>query len=92
LGLCHFLSAFDRYVVDGIVNLVGIGNFALGETLRLLQTGKAQTALGGMAIATVFFGAVLVVGSGNAWAWIAATIALVALGLISFFDRMAARN
>ncbi|MCX6022524.1 MAG: NADH-quinone oxidoreductase subunit L [Chloroflexi bacterium] len=41
--VCSFLAAFDRYVVDGVVNGVGEGARGLGSGLRLLETGQLQS-------------------------------------------------
>jgi NAD(P)H-quinone oxidoreductase subunit 5 len=39
----EFLSAFDKFVVDGIVNFVGLFARFNGWILRLFQTGNVQT-------------------------------------------------
>ena len=37
-----FIAAFDRVVVDGLVNLVGLVSQTFGAVSRLLQTGRIQ--------------------------------------------------
>ncbi|MBI6545791.1 MAG: NADH-quinone oxidoreductase subunit L, partial [Cyanobacteria bacterium NC_groundwater_1444_Ag_S-0.65um_54_12] len=45
LGGAAICNGFDRYVVDGIVNLIALGNLGLGEGLRQTTSGKVQTYL-----------------------------------------------
>jgi NADH-quinone oxidoreductase subunit L len=85
-GIC---SGFDKYVVDGIVNLVAIGNLGVGEGLRQTETGKAQTYLWGLAAGTVVLSVVLVIFGGSPWAWLGATIALLVMLGFGIYDRMA---
>jgi NAD(P)H-quinone oxidoreductase subunit 5 len=33
---------FDRYIVDGLVNLVGIGTLVGGQTLKYTTSGQSQ--------------------------------------------------
>ncbi|MEE8408630.1 MAG: NADH-quinone oxidoreductase subunit L, partial [Myxococcota bacterium] len=40
-------GAIDALVVDGLVNLIGLGTTAIGRQVRRLQTGRIQTYLGG---------------------------------------------
>ncbi|MBE3565237.1 MAG: NADH-quinone oxidoreductase subunit L [Thermogemmatispora sp.] len=54
LGLCHVAAAFDRFVVDGIVNGVAGLVMELGSGLRRAETGKVQAYM------TVFFGGIAV--------------------------------
>ncbi len=55
-------GAFDRYVVDGLVNLVGWIARQLGLGLRYVQTGREETYL-----LLVFLGVVLIVLVRLAW-------------------------
>jgi NAD(P)H-quinone oxidoreductase subunit 5 len=41
-GLSAFTSWFDRYVVDGVVNLVGLASLFGGESLKYSSSGKSQ--------------------------------------------------
>lgn len=88
-ALGGFCSGFDRYVVDGIVNLVAIGNVGLGEGLRQTETGKAQTYLWVLVAGTVVISVVLVVFGGSLWAWVGAAVALLVLLGFGLFDRLA---
>jgi len=50
-------GAIDRYLVDGLVNLVADATLAAGRGFRRIQTGRIQTYLYGAlagAIAIVF--------------------------------------
>ncbi|MFH1263043.1 MAG: NADH-quinone oxidoreductase subunit L [Pseudomonadota bacterium] len=42
-------GTFDRWVVDGLVNLIGSRTIALGRRMRQIQTGQIQTYLGALA-------------------------------------------
>ena len=42
-GLSRGISLVDRYLVDGAVNLVGLGTMVLGQGLKYNTTGKAQS-------------------------------------------------
>lgn len=53
LPVSEFISSFDKYVVDSIVNLVAIVSRFSGWILRLFQTGNVQT------YATILFGGVV---------------------------------
>ncbi|WP_017326979.1 NAD(P)H-quinone oxidoreductase subunit F [Synechococcus sp. PCC 7336] len=51
----RFMDWFDRFIVDGIVNLVGLGSLFSGETLKYGNSGQGQAyiltiALGGAGI------------------------------------------
>jgi NADH-quinone oxidoreductase subunit L len=85
-GLC---SGFDKYVVDGIVNLVAIGNVGAGEGLRQTETGKTQTYLWTLAAGTTIFAVVLVVFAGSGWAWLGAVVALLVMLAFGLYDRLA---
>jgi NADH-quinone oxidoreductase subunit L len=55
-------GAFDRYVVDGLVNLVGWLTRRMGLGLRYMQTGREETYL-----LLVFLGVVIIVLVRLAW-------------------------
>jgi len=42
LGVSGVLGWFDRYVVDGLINLSGYGTIAAGAAVRRLQTGRVR--------------------------------------------------
>ncbi len=42
MGLAHVLAWFDRYVIDGLINLLGYGTLEGGARVRRLQTGRIQ--------------------------------------------------
>jgi NAD(P)H-quinone oxidoreductase subunit 5 len=56
----------DRYLVDGLVNLIGVGSLLSGETLKYSNSGKAQsyalTIALGVVVAAVWVGWVYLVG------------------------------
>ena len=52
-ALCRFASAFDTWVVDGLVNAVGIGTDLAGEVARLVQTGYVRNYALGFFLGTV---------------------------------------
>ena len=89
MAFAGFCAGFDRYVVDGIVNLVALGNVGVGECLRQTQTGKPQTYLWIAATGVVLLAVVLVIFGGSVWAWLGAAVALVVMIAFGFFDRMA---
>ena len=41
-AISHFSAWFDRYVVDGIVNFVGLASIFSGETLKYSASGRSQ--------------------------------------------------
>jgi NADH-quinone oxidoreductase subunit L len=41
-ALCRFFSAFDRWVVDGLVNAAGIAADITGQVVKLFQTGMVR--------------------------------------------------
>ncbi|MFW5804812.1 MAG: hypothetical protein ACOCWG_06240, partial [bacterium] len=43
LPICNILSGFDKYVIDGLVNLTGLKVRFQGWLLSLFQTGQLQT-------------------------------------------------
>lgn len=52
----RFASWFDRYVVDGMVNLVGVASLMGGESLKYTISGQSRHYL-----FTVFFGVILAI-------------------------------
>lgn len=52
-GLSRFEGFFDKFAVDGLVNLVGWIVFALGDWGRGIQTGRLRSYLGMLAVAVV---------------------------------------
>jgi len=54
--LSKVYGVFDRYIVDGLVNLVGWLTIQMGRVLRLTQTGQVQTY-----IMAICIGAILLV-------------------------------
>ena len=48
---------FDRYIVDGLVNLFGWGTLELGDRLRRIQTGRVRDYLYAAALGAVLFAA-----------------------------------
>ena len=53
---------FDRYVVDGLVNVFGWGGLTLGDQLRGLQTGRVRDYLYAVALGAIVLAAWGVVG------------------------------
>jgi len=50
LGLARVVGWFDRYLVDGLVNVASAWTLRAGTTLRAIQTGRAQDYLYGVAV------------------------------------------
>jgi len=50
LGLSQVIAWVDRYVVDGVLNALSAGALRAGDTLRRLQTGRAQDYVYGVAL------------------------------------------
>jgi NADH-quinone oxidoreductase subunit L len=50
LGLARVVGWIDRYIVDGVLNMVSAWTLDAGETLRRLQTGRAQDYVYGVAV------------------------------------------
>src|SRR5262249_9126389 len=42
-AVCRFASAFDEFLVDGIVNAVGAAADLAGQMIRLTQTGYVRS-------------------------------------------------
>ncbi|MGB7290976.1 MAG: NADH-quinone oxidoreductase subunit L [Thermodesulfobacteriota bacterium] len=54
-GLSSLCGWFDRYIVDGFVNLIAYSAKLTSERLRTMQTGRTQDYLYGIIIAIVLF-------------------------------------
>ena len=55
-NISAFVAWFDRYVVDGLINVVAYGTLELGEDLKPLQTGKVQDYVYAIVAAMVAMG------------------------------------
>ncbi len=53
IPVCKLMSNFDKYIVDGIVNLIALMTGFSGWVLRLFQNGNVQT------YATILFGGLM---------------------------------
>jgi NADH-quinone oxidoreductase subunit L len=54
-GLSSLCGWFDRYIVDGFVNLVAYSAKLTSQRLRTIQTGRTQDYLYGIIIAIILF-------------------------------------
>jgi NAD(P)H-quinone oxidoreductase subunit 5 len=43
--LARFISFFDRYIIDGIINSIGISNFFIGECFKYIGSGRISSYL-----------------------------------------------
>jgi NADH:ubiquinone oxidoreductase subunit 5 (subunit L)/multisubunit Na+/H+ antiporter MnhA subunit len=50
LGLSRMVGWLDRYIVDGVLNVLSAWTVTSGDRLRLMQTGRAQDYLYGIAV------------------------------------------
>jgi NADH-quinone oxidoreductase subunit L len=50
LGVSAAVGWVDRYIVDGVLNVLSAGTLAAGDRLRRLQTGQAQDYVYGIAL------------------------------------------
>jgi NADH-quinone oxidoreductase subunit L len=50
LGLARIVGWVDRYIVDGVLNVVSAGTLTLGDRLRRIQSGQAQDYVYGIAL------------------------------------------
>ena len=50
LGISRVVGWTDRYVVDGLLNVVSAWTLTAGDDLRTIQTGKAQDYVYGVAV------------------------------------------
>lgn len=58
-AIAHFSSWFDRYIVDGIVNFVGIASIFSGETLKYSASGRSQAYMLTISLVVGLLGALL---------------------------------
>ena len=50
LGFSRIIGWFDRYLVDGVLNVVSAWTVSAGDELRTVQTGRAQDYVYGVAV------------------------------------------
>ena len=50
LGLSRLIGWVDRYLVDGVVNVLSAWTLWAGDHLRRMQTGRAQDYVYGVAV------------------------------------------
>ncbi len=50
LGFSRAIGWFDRYVIDGVLNVVSAWTLTSGEDLRTMQTGRVQDYVYGVAV------------------------------------------
>jgi NADH-quinone oxidoreductase subunit L len=50
LGVARAVGWVDRYIVDGILNVLSAGTLTLGDRLRRIQSGQAQDYVYGIAL------------------------------------------
>jgi len=50
LGVSRIVGWVDRYIVDGILNVLSAGTLTAGDRLRRIQTGQAQDYVYGIAL------------------------------------------
>jgi NADH:ubiquinone oxidoreductase subunit 5 (subunit L)/multisubunit Na+/H+ antiporter MnhA subunit len=50
LGLSSIVGWVDRYLVDGLLNVLSAGTLRAGDVLRRVQTGQAQDYVYGVAL------------------------------------------
>lgn len=58
-SIAHFSSWFDRYIVDGIVNFVGLASIFSGETLKYSSSGRSQGYMLTISLVVGLLGALL---------------------------------
>nr|YP_010830752.1 NADH-plastoquinone oxidoreductase subunit 5 [Potamogeton distinctus]WFF50642.1 NADH-plastoquinone oxidoreductase subunit 5 [Potamogeton distinctus] len=44
-GIAEFVYFFDRYIIDGIINILGISNFFIGEWIKYISAGRISSYL-----------------------------------------------
>jgi hypothetical protein len=49
-GFSKFIGWVDRYLVDGVLNVVSAWTVSAGDDVRLIQTGRAQDYVYGVAV------------------------------------------
>jgi len=50
LGFSRLIGWIDRYLVDGVLNVVSAWTLTSGDDLRTMQTGRAQDYVYGVAV------------------------------------------
>ena len=55
LGFSRIVGWLDRYLVDGVLNVVSAWTLDAGDELRAIQTGKAQDYVYGVAVGLLIF-------------------------------------
>jgi NADH-quinone oxidoreductase subunit L len=55
LGVSRVIGWIDRYLVDGVLNVLSAGTLRAGDGLRRLQTGQAQDYVYGVALGVLLF-------------------------------------
>ena len=50
LGFSRAIGWFDRYLVDGVLNVVSASTLMSGDDLRTMQTGRVQDYVYGVAV------------------------------------------
>ena len=50
MGIGRVIGWLDRYIVDGVLNVVSAWTLTAGDDLRTIQTGKAQDYVYGVAV------------------------------------------
>jgi NADH:ubiquinone oxidoreductase subunit 5 (subunit L)/multisubunit Na+/H+ antiporter MnhA subunit len=53
LGFSAVVGWIDRYLVDGVLNVLSAATYRAGDVLRGLQTGRAQDYVYGVAFGVV---------------------------------------
>lgn len=53
LGFSRLVGWFDRYIVDGVLNVVSAWTLTSGDDLRTMQSGRAQDYVYGVAVGLV---------------------------------------
>ncbi|HEY1352988.1 MAG TPA: NADH-quinone oxidoreductase subunit L [Ktedonobacteraceae bacterium] len=73
LGVAHIASAFDTFIVDGIVNGVAAAVTDSGKSLRHIETGKVQSYMygffGGIAALAIIVFVLVVFAQGGVKLW-----------------------
>jgi NAD(P)H-quinone oxidoreductase subunit 5 len=50
LALSRLVGWVDRYIVDGVLNVVSVWTVTTGDEMRTIQTGRAQDYVYGLAV------------------------------------------
>jgi NADH:ubiquinone oxidoreductase subunit 5 (subunit L)/multisubunit Na+/H+ antiporter MnhA subunit len=54
LAFSRLIGWIDRYLVDGVLNVLSAGTLRSGDALRRLQSGRAQDYVYGVAFGVLF--------------------------------------